>query len=52
MSDMIALMPLAADETPPPLLTVSGLEVSFGAVRARWPAGDGRRREPMTTVTG
>src|SRR5499433_545888 len=34
MSDMTALMPLAADETPPPLLTVSGLEVRFGAVRA------------------
>ena len=31
---MTALMPLATDETPPPLLTVSGLEVSFGAVRA------------------
>src|SRR5215470_3078673 len=34
MSDMTALMPLAAEETPPPLLTVSGLEVRFGAVRA------------------
>jgi signal transduction histidine kinase/ABC-type multidrug transport system ATPase subunit len=34
MSDMTALMPLAADVTPPPLLTVSGLEVSFGPVRA------------------
>jgi simple sugar transport system ATP-binding protein len=34
MSDMTALMPLAADETPAPLLTVSGLEVRFGAVRA------------------
>jgi hypothetical protein len=45
MSDMTALMPLAADETPPPPLTVSGLEVSFGAVH-------GRRREPMMTITG
>ena len=31
---MTAVLPLAADETPAPLLTVSGLEVSFGAVRA------------------
>jgi hypothetical protein len=29
MSDMTALMPLATDETQPPLLTVSGLEVSM-----------------------
>src|ERR1700757_4306348 len=34
MSDMTALIPLAADQTPPPLLTVSGLDVRFGAVRA------------------
>ena len=31
---MTALRPLAVDETPPPLLTVSGLEVSFGPLRA------------------
>jgi hypothetical protein len=29
MSDMTALMPLAADETTPPLLTAPGLEVSM-----------------------
>src|SRR5215831_1869926 len=29
-----ALVPLAADDAPAPLLTVSGLEVRFGAVRA------------------
>ena len=29
MSDVTALMPPAGDETPPPLLTVSGLEVSM-----------------------
>ena len=34
MSDMTALLPLAADQAPAPLLTVSGLEVRFGAVRA------------------
>ena len=31
---MTALVPLAADDPPAPLLTVSGLEVRFGAVRA------------------
>ena len=34
MSDMTAVLPLAADDAPAPLLTVSGLEVRFGAVRA------------------
>ena len=34
MSDMTALVPLAAADPPAPLLTVSGLEVRFGAVRA------------------
>jgi signal transduction histidine kinase/ABC-type multidrug transport system ATPase subunit len=31
---MTAVLPLAADKAPAPLLTVSGLEVRFGAVRA------------------
>jgi len=31
---MTAVLPLAADDAPTPLLTVSGLEVRFGAVRA------------------
>ncbi len=31
---MTALLPWAVDDTPPPLLTVSGLGVSFGPVRA------------------
>src|SRR6266481_5878885 len=31
---MTAVLPLAADNAPAPLLTVSGLEVRFGAVRA------------------
>jgi signal transduction histidine kinase/ABC-type multidrug transport system ATPase subunit len=31
---MTAVLPLAADDAPAPLLTVSGLEVRFGAVRA------------------
>ncbi len=31
---MTAVQPLAADDAPAPLLTVSGLEVRFGAVRA------------------
>src|SRR5579871_2432006 len=31
---MTAVRPLAADDAPAPLLTVSGLEVRFGAVRA------------------
>src|SRR6266436_7127533 len=31
---MTALVPLAAADAPAPLLTVSGLEVRFGAVRA------------------
>ena len=30
---MTAVLPLAADDALPPLLTVSGLEVRFGAVR-------------------
>jgi signal transduction histidine kinase/ABC-type branched-subunit amino acid transport system ATPase component len=34
MSDMTALLPLAADQAPGPLLTVSGLEASFGPVHA------------------
>src|SRR5436309_9973409 len=34
MSDMTALRPLANGAAPPPLLTVSGLEASFGPVRA------------------
>src|SRR5262249_55672976 len=34
MSNITTLMPLTAEKTPPPLLTVSELEVRFGAVRA------------------
>jgi len=34
MSGMTVLLPLAAGEPPPPLLTVSGLEASFGPVQA------------------
>src|SRR5437764_14590982 len=34
MSDMTALHPLASGAAPPPLLTVSGLEATFGPVHA------------------